>query len=712
MSWRENTSSYGYEGRKCYNAQGGVEMRVRMHPTSDPLLEQPQAVTLLLPVMQTTLVRAGIEASRDEIIDRFMGGAPRVAVVYGSEDHPAHLGMEEVLTSAYAAVWEAEAIPFGLAQSAICDGVAQGHVGMSYSLASRNLTTALLVSQLEGHGYDAALILDGCDKRPPGNLAAVFEVDRVRQASGRRPFYATFIPAPVMPEVALPKEELARFAPLKAKLPPPRRQEMDELLRVPLKSNIYPMLKKFADQLLDEGLFTPEERDDLVRTAAKFACVSGGVCAFIGTGNTNRMVMAALGLVYPGLELLTAPPTRKQVEAVVNNLLALRREGDPAKSATGLGRANLKNAATVWSAVGGSTNWLLHFPYLAAALGEELTPTQLSSLSACTPQVLHIDDLGGKSIYTLALEMQRGENSGLATIMRALAEGGHVDLTAPTVKGTWSERVAAAVPPNGGQIFSARRPLRPTSGVRELKGNLGRCVIKMAGLRPEQEEVFDDKVYLALFYLGEYEAQRDLLSGWRVLEKLERAVTRDDLLGTYELNFPEAEEDLRVARRMSKAELFRYLVDTRRLRVMLIIAGEGPKAHGMPEMYYPSEYLNRDPVLKSTCALLTDGRYSGCTYGPSLGHLWPEALDHGPLAGVRTGDWIHLQLRQGRINVLSRGKPGEGWPRPLRRTELRQRPEMAQRVAELRRRQATLAPSVRALLQHTTGPQAGVGPKE
>ena len=104
---------------------------------------------------------------------------------------------------------------------------------------------------------------------------------------------------------------------------------------------------------------------------------------------------------------------------------------------------------------------------------------------------------------------------------------------------------------------------------------------------------------------------------------------------------------------------------------MVVIAGEGPKANGIPEMFYPSEYLNRDPVLRHVGALITDGRYSGATYGPCIGHASPEALEGGLIGAIRTGDLVFMDMRAGRIDVLDAAAllaagraAGAGGPRP------------------------------------------------
>ena len=195
---------------------------MRMHDPSlgDDVIEQPEPVTLFLPILEASLRRAGIRPGRDEMIRRFMSGEPRVVIVGGARDHPAQIDDDDVSKRAVAAIWNEGALPFETTEPAVCDGIAQGHYGMTFSLASRNITTALLVSHIEAHVYDAALLLDSCDKRPVADLAAVVEIDTYRRRRGKKPFYACFIPAHVMPESHLPPDIAEGIRALRGKAGP------------------------------------------------------------------------------------------------------------------------------------------------------------------------------------------------------------------------------------------------------------------------------------------------------------------------------------------------------------------------------------------------------------------------------------------------------------------------------------------------------------
>ena len=682
---------------------------MRMHDPArrDPVIEQPEPVTLFLPILEASLRRAGIEASRDEMIRRFMGGEPRVVIVGGARDHPAQIDDDEISRRAVKAIWNQGALPFETSEPAVCDGIAQGHYGMTFSLVSRNLTAANLVAQIEAHVYDAALLLDSCDKRPVGDLAAVIEVDTYRRRRGKRPFYACFIPAHVMPERHLPREMQEGLRALRGKAGKAVDDEIDQLLLHRLKCNTYAMFKKLLDGLEAQGHLPGERRDSYLREIAKLTCEAGGTCAFIGTGNTDKVILHALGFVPRGADLLTKAAGDETVAYASRMLLEAVRHDHQERSAASLARANLTNALRVYCAVGGSMNWMLHFPYVAAYLGVAIRPSHVARISDETPFLIDIAPSKDKSFFTLAVEKQAGAHSGLDSTFRHLLEAGLVS-DAPTIEGRWSERLKDALPPN--DTILMRTPLRPVSGIVEVKGNFtDSAIFKRAGMTPEAILQFDRKLFVVAFYLGEADAQRDLFEG-RVLERL-RELPTSLLRRLARANFGAAAAELDS---VPDATLLDTAARRKWLRVLVVIAGEGPKADGIPEMFYPSEYLNRDPVLRHVGALITDGRYSGATYGPCLGHASPEALDGGGIGALRTGDLIFMDTASRRIDVLD-AERSLGDDRfeavALSQEALLARPERAERLLWMKRRRLEIPATIRILLDATTSCMEGVTPQ-
>ncbi|HET7294145.1 MAG TPA: dihydroxy-acid dehydratase, partial [Vicinamibacteria bacterium] len=322
-----------------------------------------------------------------------------------------------------------------------------------------------------------------------------------------------------------------------------------------------------------------------------------------------------------------------------------------------------------------------------------------------TPFLIDIDPAKDKSFFTLAVEKQAGAHSGLDSTFKHLLGSGLVE-DAPTIQGRWSERLKDALLPNDRILM--RTPLRSTSGIIEVKGNFtSSAIFKRAGMTLEAVAQFDKKAFVVSFYLGEADAQRDLFEG-RVLERL-RAVPAMLLRRLARANFGEAAAVLDA---VGDAALLEESARRKLLRVLVVIAGEGPKADGIPEMFYPSEYLNRDPVLRHVAALITDGRYSGATYGPCLGHASPEALEGGGIGALRTGDLVYMDTAAGRIDVLdpllSLANGFE--PIAMDGSELLARPEVAERVARMRARRLDIPASIRLLLDATTTCMEGVTP--
>ena len=690
---------------------------MRMHDPSfqDPIIAQSEPITLILPFMMEILRSAGIKTSRDEVVKRFMAGRPRIAIVHGGEDHPAQVVDQAFVKKAVRSLWLRDALPFPTANPGICDGITEGHIGMSYTLLSRNLASLNMIAQGEGHGYQGTLVLTSCDKRPAGELAGFIQVDLARRRKGMKPFYAVFLPTHVMPERYLPPYLKKEFVEIRKGIEDLSVQrEITDLLKMKLKCNHYAMFQKLIDGLLTEGKINGEKGDDLKSEIVKFCCIDSGTCAFLGTGCTSKLVLASLGLIPSGMELPDRPHSQEQVDSAVDILLNLFWKGDVHLSISSLVRENLRNAMLVWSTIGGSTNWALHFPYVAASLGIQITPQQMAKIGAQTPRLLEYAPLKNKSVFTLAREMAQGKSSGIDTLMKTLFKIGLVK-DGNTVQGRWQERIESAKDPNDHILFGS--PLRNRSGIINVKGNFCRsAVFKVSGLDEGALRTFSDKIYFAVFYQDQEAVQKDLLEGKAVLRRLKSRISKEELLKTLSYNFPDDLKREDPLERLSKDILFDRLVRERKIRILVVIAGEGPRAYGMPEMFYPSEYLNRDLILRYITILFTDGRYSGVTYGPCIGHCSPEAFEGGGIGAISTGDWIYLNFDRGEVNLLDRGrllkrKEIEYPFNLMREKEILSRPWMKKRIREMGEKRKDLTPWTRGFLDGLLSTEEGVRPK-
>jgi dihydroxyacid dehydratase/phosphogluconate dehydratase len=692
---------------------------MKMHDPSfnDPIIHQAEPITLILPFMMEILRFAGIKTTRDEVVNRLMTGSPRIAIIHGGEDHPAQVLDRDFVKKAVRSLWTRDGLPFPMASPGVCDGIAQGHVGMSHVLLSRNLASFNVITQCEAHGYQGALVLTSCDKRPAGEVAGLVQIDLARRRKGMKPFFSVFLPTHMMPDRFLPSYLKKEFTEIKTKIEDPSiRKEISDLLKMRLKCNNYAMYQKLIDTLTTQRKIDEEKGDYLKSEIVKYFCIASGTCAFtsLGTGCTSKLVLSGLGLVPSKMELPIRPHTQAQVDSAVDILLDMFKRGDSEKSVSSLVRQNLKNAIVVWSAIGGSTNWALHFPYVAASVGLKLTPRQIADVGARTPLLMKSDAIRNKDVLTLTKEIAKGKSSGVDTLMKVLFRMNLVE-DADTVEGRWSERARKAKEANDHILYAS--PLRGKSGIVDVRGNFCRTAIfKRAGLAEEAIRLFNGKIYFAVYYQGQETVQKDLLKGEAVLKKLKQRLSKEDLLKILSYNFPESLQEKNGLEKLNKDLLFDWLVRKRKIRILIVIAGEGPLADGMPEMFYPSEYLNRDLLLRYIAVLFTDGRYSGATYGPCIGHCSPEAFVGGGIGAIETGDLVYLNFNRSEINLLGRKKllSRKEIKYPFIRVsekEILSRPWMKKRIKEIERKREELTPWARGFMDTLLPTEFGVGPK-
>jgi dihydroxy-acid dehydratase len=684
-------------------------MRMHSNKFRDPLISRPQPVTIIIPVIDETLRIAGLAPVREQILDRFMNGQPRIAVVHGGEDHPPNLGSRETIRRVIRHIWANGALPFEVSQSVPCEDLSQGTDGMNYALLSRNFCTASLASLIEAHGYDGAIVLGVCDKMMVGSMRALIEADLAHQRRKARPIFAMFIPSLIGREAFVTEEEKRKFEPLRHRLPESERVELDELFHRPMKPQAYAQMKALLDRCFHRRIVQEGEKDDLERMVAKCASVPGANCAASEASMVHRMMLASFGLVPRHLDIAVKCPPDEQLSEVVKRLIQAILKRERRISVASLTRYNLTNAASVWSATGGHPAWLLHLTYLADAIGKKLSIADVTKKIQKVPQILAVNDSAGNTVYSMAVETENGGNSGIDTIMRTLAEKRLIEDRAPTLDGSWMQRIMDARSANGNFLYSTMTPFSPTCGLVGMHGNACATAIARLGLHDRNGNLqkFDQKIYLASYYLGQKELQADLAAADGVLERLKRKISREDLYYTWGLNWRGSRvngggPDLS---QWNKGKLWDYLLAQNLLRVMIVVAGAGPRAAGMPELQLalnPSSH-----PLGPICVLVTDGRVSYQHEGISIAHVVPEAFDGGGLASIRTGDWIYLDIARGEFQVVTHSSRGY---KALGAKDLANRPDRKKRINELERRRLDFLPSFRILLDQVSTAEAGVSP--
>ncbi|KKI92062.1 dihydroxy-acid dehydratase [Bacillus sp. SA1-12] len=647
----------------------------------------------------------------EEIYNRLEENAPRIAIIGGSPDHPAHI--MDFNTSAHAAIriWQNGGVPFYFSTPVLCDGTAQNNMGMSYSLQSRNAVAQMIVNQMEAHSYHGAFIIQGCDKQPLGVVSAMVHLDRLRQERGEAPVFATFAPAHVLQGGTIPEDlytELSQLA-VKAEqqgdtdIADDLRDAMEYILQCSSNTAFQGVLKRAQERgFITEGIHKEYER----RLAVATCDGSGGVCAFNGTGNSSRHIVAGFGLVHPILELLTSAPNQLQVNEAIDSLATMIN--DPVFSASNIMASNIRNAIRIHSASGGSTNLMMH---IVGAMLYGCFKFSLWDLDEIhhlhpIPDLFNYSLTEGRDIFSLATQCCSGDSRGMETLFYELMENGvPMDVDAPTVTGTsWRERLvytdnlSASNVKENPVILS--KPRRPFSGVDVLTGNFFEsAIVKISGMATPQLDQFDKKAAFVLYYQNEDEANQGLLDV-QLLPKLResRAFCHENMLGLLKVNAIDQYNELKG---YDYETLFDKMVEKGILKIAVIVSGQGPEAFGMPEMFTPMQHINANRKLQRLAALISDGRYSGVSYGAAIGHMTPEAKNGGGILYLQTGDIVYLNLRGREIQFIDEDAFKAGKLEFKFNHIIEEREDLAkERLAALRQRQRYVAASNR-LIGHT-----------
>ncbi|MDB6044091.1 MAG: edd [Gammaproteobacteria bacterium] len=458
---------------------------------------------------------------------------------------------------------------------AMCDGVTQGHAGMELSLFSRDVI-AMSTGIALAHGmFDATLCLGVCDKIVPGLLIGAL-------AFGHLP--TIFVPAGPM-TTGIANKEKARIR-----------------------------------QLFAEGQVG---RDALLESESG-SYHSAGTCTFYGTANSNQMLMEVMGLHMPGSAFVSPnTPLRDALTAAATHraarITALGKEYIPL--ARVLDERAMVNAIVGLLATGGSTNHTLHMVAIARAAGIVIDWDDFSDLSDVVPLLARIYPNGSADVNHFHAA------GGMGFLVRELLDAGLMHSDVQTVAGLGLEAYTQepwlspeglawrAAPSQSGDtsvLRPASDPFSADGGLKLMRGNLGRSVIKVSAVKSEH----------------------------RVIEAPARIFdAQDDVLKAF-----------------GAGELARDVV--------VIVRYQGPRANGMPELHKLTPALASLQSKGFKVALVTDGRMSGASGTvPAAIHVTPECLNGGPLARVMDGDVVRLDSLAGTLTVhvsdeaLARRKP-------------------------------------------------------
>ncbi|HYF90982.1 MAG TPA: dihydroxy-acid dehydratase [Symbiobacteriaceae bacterium] len=597
------------------------------------------------------------------IHDRLEENAPRIAIIGGSWDHPAHIVDLETVYYAALAIWRAGGVPFYFGHPVMCDGTAQSTMGMSYSLQSRNAVAAMVANQMESHIYHGAYVIAGCDKTPLAVVAGLAHLDALRRRRGEAPVFATFAPAHVLkggtiaPETHAELEALAQHA--EAQGFPDLARDLRDTMQYILQCTTGTAFQGVLTRAVELGVLTPASHKAFERSLAVATCdAKGGICAFNGTGNSSRMAISALGFAHPAVDLLPEAPTAAQVERQVADLFKLANR--PECGVREILRANICNCVRIHSATGGSSNLMMHMVAAMKYAGYDFSVWDIDRIRTAlpVPDLFDYSLTKGRDIFQLALQKCQGLHRGVETVMYELLQNGMpMDVDAMTVTGTtWRERLsdtgglsAAGVTENP---IILHTPRRDYGGVEVLQGNFFESAeVKIAGMPAHQVEAFDDQVNFVLYFENEEDANRALLDP-HILGKIQagRLFPEPGLRAMARYNGPRLKLEVDAA--LPYDQLFDQMVRTGAIKITMVISGQGPEAFGMPEMFNPMQHVNANQAMRLLTTIFSDGRYSGVTYGAAMGHVTPEAARGGGILRLQTGDLLHIGLRTRRVDLL------------------------------------------------------------
>jgi dihydroxy-acid dehydratase len=368
-----------------------------------------------------------------------------------------------------------------------------------------------------------------------------------------------------------------------------------------------------SDQLWALGMDVDRGKDTHVHLTErqKNACPTCGACQFMGSASTGQVLAEALGLALPGSALVPAPLAMhlRYARAAGKQIVELVRLGlTPAQILT---REAFENAVAVHAAVGGSTNALLHLPAMAREIGIDLTIDDFDRIHRQVPVVANVKTTGK---YPVEYFYYSG---GVPKVMIEIRDLLHLDCVTVTGK-TLGENLDA---------------IERSHFFEERLGYLHNYKISPTEIIRPRTDAFGEEGGVAILR-GNIAPDGAMIKAFSVPTEMHVHAGPARVFDTE----PACLDALR-----------RGIINP---GDVMVIRYEGPRANGMPEMYFASAVLAADPVLGHTTALVTDGRYSGAMKGPSIGHVSPEALDGGPIALVEEGDLIEISIPDRKLAMV------------------------------------------------------------
>ena len=478
---------------------------------------------------------------------------PLIGIVSSyNEIVPGHMNLDKIAEAVKLGVAMAGGTPVVFPAIAVCDGIAMGHIGMKYSLVTRDLIADSTECMAMAHGFDGLVCIPNCDKNVPGLLMAAARLNIPTVFVSGGPMLAGHVNG--------------------------KKRSL---------SSMFEAVGSVAAGTMS--------MDELCEYEEK-VCPTCGSCSGMYTANSMNCLTEAIGMGLKGngtIPAVYSERIRLAKHAGMKIMELVEKNIRPRDIMTA---EAFRNALIVDMALGCSTNTMLHLPAIAHEAGVELNLDMANELSAITPNLCHLAPAGPTYMEDL------NEAGGVYAVMKELSKKNLLNLDLITVTGkTVGENIKDAYNKNPEVIRPVENPYSQTGGIAVLKGNLApdSGVVKRSAVVPEMmvhegpARVFDCE-----------EDAIDAIRGGRI-------VAGD----------------------------------------VVVIRYEGPKGGpGMREMLNPTSAI-AGMGLGSSVALITDGRFSGASRGASIGHVSPEAAVGGPIALVKEGDIISINIPENTLNV-------------------------------------------------------------
>lgn len=492
------------------------------------------------------------------------------------DSHPGSAHLDKLGEEVIRGVKDAGANPVRYFCTDMCDGEAQGHDGINFSLVSREIIAGMIEIHANSTPFDAGVYIASCDKSVPAHLIALC----------RNNIPAVVVTGGVMEAFRKPDGDLLTL------------------------EQIGTYSAKFKRGEITEAEFTAAKHN---------ACPSCGACSFMGTASTMQIMAEALGLMIPGSALMPATHPDLLKMSYDAGRLAARLAVTGLKPSDIVTWKSFENAIKVHAAIAGSGNSLLHIPAVAHELGIKLDAESFDTIHRQSPYLLNIRPSGQ---WPAEFFYYAG---GVPAIMEEIRDLLHLDVLTVTGK-TLGENL---------------------DGLKK-DGFYERCdkLLKATGLNVARRDIIKPRAD-AISRQGAIAILKgNLAPGGAVIKHsaVPKAMQHTTLKARV-FNSEEAAIDAVLTKKIKPGEA-------------VIIRYEGPRGSGMPEMFYTTEAIASDPDLSSTVALITDGRFSGATKGPAIGHVSPEAQEGGPLALLEEDDLIEINVDERKLAIVGiKGQP-------------------------------------------------------